>query len=169
MNIDRRVANTTATTITTTITTITTTNNKICGFHQLLPVIQRFLCCPGPWTEFNSSALEEARDICRYLRPLQPLFADLENTEFPDVKAQIRPLMHMVCLVWANSQYYNSPARIIVLLQATCNLFIQQVSCSQLLSSLWYEERWLKQSVISHWCVWSDSFLITMFIELKLF
>eukprot|EP00066_Takifugu_rubripes_P027828 XP_011617094.1 PREDICTED: dynein heavy chain 9, axonemal [Takifugu rubripes] len=72
------------------------------------------------------AALEEARDICRYLRPLQPLFADLENTEFPDVKAQIRPLMHMVCLVWANSQYYNSPARIIVLLQATCNLFIQQ-------------------------------------------
>lgn len=50
--------------------------------------------------------------------------------EFPDIKAHIRPLMHMVCLVWANSRYYNSPARIIVLLQATCNFLIQQVSCS---------------------------------------
>jgi dynein heavy chain len=32
--------------------------------------------------------------------------------------------MHCVCLVYANSTYYNSPARIIVLLQETCNLLI---------------------------------------------
>jgi dynein heavy chain len=72
-------------------------------------------------------ALEEAKDICTYLRPLQRLFEDLENVEFPEVKGQIGPLMHIVCLVWSNSRYYNTPARLIVLLQETCNLLIQQV------------------------------------------
>uniref|UniRef100_A0AAQ5YU21 Dynein axonemal heavy chain 17 n=1 Tax=Amphiprion ocellaris TaxID=80972 RepID=A0AAQ5YU21_AMPOC len=72
------------------------------------------------------AALEEAKDICTYLRPLQCLFEDMENVEFPDVKGQIGPLMHTVCLVWANSRYYNTPARLIVLLQETCNLLIQQ-------------------------------------------
>uniref|UniRef100_UPI003AAF1F9A dynein beta chain, ciliary-like n=1 Tax=Centroberyx gerrardi TaxID=166262 RepID=UPI003AAF1F9A len=72
------------------------------------------------------AALEEAKDICTYLRPLQRLFEDMENAEFPDVKGQIGPLMHTVCLVWANSRYYNTPARLIVLLQETCNLLIQQ-------------------------------------------
>ncbi|TMS22638.1 hypothetical protein E3U43_012903 [Larimichthys crocea] len=72
------------------------------------------------------AALEEAKDICTYLKPLQRLFEDMENTEFPEVRGQIGPLMHTVCLVWANSRYYNTPARLIVLLQETCNLLIQQ-------------------------------------------
>ncbi|XP_056152723.1 LOW QUALITY PROTEIN: dynein heavy chain 9, axonemal [Lampris incognitus] len=72
------------------------------------------------------AALEEAKDICTYLRPLQHLFEDMENADFPDVKVQIAPLMHAICLVWANSRYYNTPARLIVLLQETCNLLMQQ-------------------------------------------
>lgn len=72
-------------------------------------------------------ALEEARDIIIHLKPLERLFEDIGNVEFSEVKGHIAPLMHMVCLVWANSQYYNTPARIIVLLQETCNLLIQQV------------------------------------------
>lgn len=82
------------------------------------------------WACLRLPALEEARDICTYLRPLQRLFEDMENVEFPDVRGQIGPLMHTVCLVWANSRYYNTPARLIVLLQETCNLLIQQVSCT---------------------------------------
>ncbi|KAM7371234.1 hypothetical protein PAMP_010722 [Pampus punctatissimus] len=72
------------------------------------------------------AALEEAKDICTYLKPLQRLFEDMESAEFSDVRGQIGPLMHIVCLVWANSRYYNTPARLIVLLQETCNLLIQQ-------------------------------------------
>ena len=37
---------------------------------------------------------------------------------------QLRPLMHCICIVYANSKYYNSPARIIVLMQEQCNLLI---------------------------------------------
>ncbi|XP_034563350.1 dynein heavy chain 9, axonemal [Notolabrus celidotus] len=72
------------------------------------------------------AALEEAKDICTYLRPLQRLFEDMENVEFQEVRGQVGPLMHTVCLVWANSRYYSNPARLIVLLQETCNLLIQQ-------------------------------------------
>ena len=32
--------------------------------------------------------------------------------------------MHCICIVYANSKYYNSPARIIVLMQEQCNLLI---------------------------------------------
>ncbi|XP_026855443.2 LOW QUALITY PROTEIN: dynein heavy chain 9, axonemal [Electrophorus electricus] len=71
-------------------------------------------------------ALEEARDINTFLKPLQRLTEDLENIEFSEVKGRIAPLMHMVCLVWSNSKFYNTPARLIVLLCEFCNLFIQQ-------------------------------------------
>lgn len=73
--------------------------------------------------------MEEAKDICTYLRPLQRLFEDMEDAQFPDVRRHIGPLMHTVCLVWANSRYYNTPARLLVLLQETSNLLIQQVHC----------------------------------------
>ena len=52
------------------------------------------------------------------------LFQSLETFEFPDIIPLLRPLMHCVCLVYSNSLYYNSPARIIVLMQETCNLLI---------------------------------------------
>ncbi|XP_068439704.1 dynein axonemal heavy chain 9 isoform X3 [Clinocottus analis] len=72
------------------------------------------------------AALEEATDICTYLKPLQRLFEDMESADFPDLRRHIGPLMHTVCLVWANSRYYNTPARLLVLLQETSNLLIQQ-------------------------------------------
>lgn len=86
-----------------------------------------FLLLNWLWAHVHLSALEEARDICTYLTPLRCFYEDVESAEFPDVRSQIGPLMHTVCLVWANSQYYSTPARLIVLLQETCNLLIQQV------------------------------------------
>lgn len=72
------------------------------------------------------AALSEAQDINLYLKPLQRHFEEIENVEFNEVKPVIVPLMHVLCLVWAQSKYYNTPARIIVLMQEVCNLFIQQ-------------------------------------------
>ncbi|XP_077481740.1 dynein axonemal heavy chain 9 isoform X2 [Stigmatopora argus] len=73
-----------------------------------------------------SAALEEAMDICIFLTPLQHLLEGIENREFSDIKSQLGPMMHTVCLVWANSEHYNTPARLIVLLQEICNLLIEQ-------------------------------------------
>uniref|UniRef100_A0A6Q2WZ44 Dynein axonemal heavy chain 17 n=1 Tax=Esox lucius TaxID=8010 RepID=A0A6Q2WZ44_ESOLU len=102
-------------------------SSKVTKMAQLLEAMES-----SYWPAFKDmlqdvlAALEEARDICAYLHPLQRLFEDLENMEFPEVKGQIGPLMHVVCLVWSNSGYYNTPARLIVLLQETCSLLIQQ-------------------------------------------
>lgn len=76
---------------------------------------------------FFLSALEEARDINMYLRPIRHQFEDFEQAEFDECEPYLAPLMHTVCLIWTHSQYYNTPARIIVLLQEMCNMIINQV------------------------------------------
>ncbi|KAJ9585775.1 hypothetical protein L9F63_002412, partial [Diploptera punctata] len=72
------------------------------------------------------AALAEAKDIVLYLKPLLRHFAALEETDFAEITPCLRPLMHVVCLVWANSQYYCSSSKIIVLLRQICNLLIKQ-------------------------------------------
>lgn len=76
----------------------------------------------------NIAALEEAKDIVRYLKPLQKHFKLLEETDFGDIAVCLSPLMHVVCLVWSNSRFYRSSGKIIVLLKEICNLLIAQVS-----------------------------------------
>uniref|UniRef100_A0A8C5WIH4 Dynein axonemal heavy chain 17 n=1 Tax=Leptobrachium leishanense TaxID=445787 RepID=A0A8C5WIH4_9ANUR len=73
-----------------------------------------------------AAALSEAKDINLYLKPLQRHLEEVENVEFNEVKPLIASLLHVVCLVWARSKYYNTPVRIIVLMQEICNLLIQQ-------------------------------------------
>nr|XP_032639292.1 dynein heavy chain 11, axonemal isoform X5 [Chelonoidis abingdonii] len=68
----------------------------------------------------------EAQDIELYLRPLRRHIQFLQGTEFPKIRALIPPLFHTICLIWSHSQFYSVPARIIVLLQEFCNLFIDQ-------------------------------------------
>ena len=77
-----------------------------------------------------ASALTEAQDINLHLKPLQNHIDDIEQAEFGDAKPLVDPLIHVVCLIWANSNYYNTPARLIVLLQELCNLMINLVSTS---------------------------------------
>lgn len=74
------------------------------------------------------TALAEARDITLYLNPLHKHFVQIEETDFPESKPLLRPMMHVVCLVWANSLYYCHSAKLIVLLKQICNLIINQVS-----------------------------------------
>ncbi|XP_062567134.1 dynein beta chain, ciliary-like [Saccostrea cucullata] len=70
------------------------------------------------------AALTEAQDINIYLKPLRHHFEDYEQAEFDESIPMLAPMMHTVCLTWANSEYYNTPARIIVLLQEMCNMII---------------------------------------------
>lgn len=98
--------------------------------------------------------MEEAQDICIYLMPLRCLFEELENMELPGVKGQIKAFMHTVCLVWANSRRYNTPGRLIVLLQETCNLLIQQVGSDSLIVDLFiyfYNTGFWVKFCASHW------------------
>ncbi|XP_075070448.1 dynein axonemal heavy chain 11 [Mixophyes fleayi] len=72
------------------------------------------------------NALVEAEDIDVHLRTLGPLIRLLEETDFPQIHVLIPPLFHTICLIWSHSSFYNTPARIIVLLQEFCNLLIDQ-------------------------------------------
>ncbi|XP_052612854.1 LOW QUALITY PROTEIN: dynein axonemal heavy chain 9 [Peromyscus californicus insignis] len=74
------------------------------------------------------AALTEAQDIHVHLLPLQRHLDILESVEFPEVKGRLRPLLHVVCLIWATCRWYRSPGRLTVLLQEICNLLIQQAS-----------------------------------------
>ena len=50
---------------------------------------------------------------------------NFDALEFPEINPLLKPLMHCICLVYSSSLYYNTPARIIVLMQETCNLLIE--------------------------------------------
>ena len=80
------------------------------------------------------NALNEALDITLHLHPLIEHFKvvtlditevcynnlslqGIEGVDFPELRPLLAPLMHTVCLVYANSSYYNTTARIIVLMQ----------------------------------------------------
>ncbi|XP_016013564.2 dynein heavy chain 9, axonemal isoform X3 [Rousettus aegyptiacus] len=75
-----------------------------------------------------AAALAEAQDIHMHLMPLYHHLETLEGMEFPEVKPWLRPLLHVVCLIWASCKSYRSPGRLTVLLQEICNLLIQQAS-----------------------------------------
>ncbi|KAM9412460.1 dynein axonemal heavy chain 17-like [Salvelinus alpinus] len=66
----------------------------------------------------------EARDIVLYLKPLQKILDEIEQLEYSQLPTYVGAVMHTVCLTWANSEHYSHPARIIVILQEICNLFI---------------------------------------------
>ncbi|XP_040289656.1 dynein heavy chain 11, axonemal [Bufo bufo] len=72
------------------------------------------------------NALVEAEDIDLHLRTLDSPIRLLEETDFPQIRVVIPPLFHTICLIWSHSEFYNAPARIIVLLQEFCNLLIDQ-------------------------------------------
>ena len=74
------------------------------------------------------AAMKEAQDITTHLKPLTSHFQNLEVQEFTDIRPLFPPLMHLLCLVYSHSAYYNTAARIIILLQETCNLLIAMAS-----------------------------------------
>lgn len=70
-------------------------------------------------------SLAEAKNICLFLTPLRRHITLLEETEFNECGPYLAPLMHVLCLIWSNSSYYNEN-KLIVLLKQVCNLLIQQ-------------------------------------------
>ncbi|KAL6109087.1 dnah11 [Pungitius sinensis] len=73
-------------------------------------------------------ALQEAKDIDIHLQPLHAQLSQLEKGGFPLFETFIPALLHTIFLIWSNCQSYQKPARIVVLLQELCNLFIEQAS-----------------------------------------
>jgi dynein heavy chain len=48
------------------------------------------------------------------------------SRDFEGLADLCTPIMHVVLLIWKNSQYYNTPARLVVLMREMCNALINQ-------------------------------------------
>lgn len=59
----------------------------------------------------------EARDINLYLKPMISHFLKFEENEFLDNEPNIKPLLHVCGLLWANSRYYCTSSKIVTLLR----------------------------------------------------
>ena len=81
----------------------------------------------------------EANDNVRYLRALEPWFEKLEQVnDFPDLVDLFRPIMHVLLLIWKNSKYFNTPARLVVIMREMCNSIINK-ACNYVSGKMIFE------------------------------
>jgi len=74
-----------------------------------------------------STARVEANNNVNFLNPLVRSFERLNmSDEFPQLAELFKPIMHLLLLTWKHSRYYNSAARLVVLMQEICNDLILQ-------------------------------------------
>ena len=73
-------------------------------------------------------ARTEACENYKFLKTLYDKFIDLQdsNKELPEVAELFVPIMHTILLIWQYSTYYNTPARLLVLIREICNAIINQ-------------------------------------------
>ena len=60
-----------------------------------------------------------------YLQPLRNLLDDIEQTEMSELTMKLSALYHLVGLIWASSDHYRTPGRVVVLLREICNFIIE--------------------------------------------
>ena len=87
----------------------------------------------------------ESNDNMRFLGMLQQWFDKLINgDDFPNLNETFRPILHIILLIWKRSKYYNTPSRLVVLLNQICNAIIEQacrfISGEQVFSMIDNEE-----------------------------
>lgn len=71
----------------------------------------------------------QANDNVHFLGMLEDLFETLINgDDFVKLEELFRPILHTVLLIWKNSEYYNTPTRIVILFKEICNALVEQ-SC----------------------------------------
>lgn len=85
----------------------------------------------GPFSKLQKevqNARIEANDNYKHLNTLYEKFTELTNgdIEFPEIQDLFTPIMHNILLIWTNSKFYNTPARLVVLIREICNSIITQ-------------------------------------------
>ncbi|KAG8281332.1 hypothetical protein J6590_060968 [Homalodisca vitripennis] len=70
------------------------------------------------------AAVKEAKEISKYLKPLEKCLTKLEAVELTEAHSLLMSLLHMVCLVWSSCKYYCSSAKVINLLLLISNQII---------------------------------------------
>ena len=71
------------------------------------------------------AAREEANDNARFLMTLEPWFQRLQDADsFEGLASIFRPIMHVLLLIWKHSRFYNTPARLVVVIREICNAVV---------------------------------------------
>eukprot|EP00756_Hemistasia_phaeocysticola_P037795 Hpha_TRINITY_DN16720_c2_g5::TRINITY_DN16720_c2_g5_i1::g.79650::m.79650/K10408/DNAH; dynein heavy chain, axonemal len=76
-------------------------------------------------------AAEEAKDNCRFLEPLGEVFNEIRDADDSErfeglvSGGTFKRLFHYIFVVWTKSNYYNTPARLVVLIREICNDLIE--------------------------------------------
>jgi dynein heavy chain len=72
-------------------------------------------------------ARAEANDNKHYLCPLAKWFEQLASAPtLPEIRDLFRPICHSTLLIWKSSRFYNTPARLVVLVRQICNEIIRK-------------------------------------------
>ncbi|CBZ52391.1 hypothetical protein NCLIV_021800 [Neospora caninum Liverpool] len=73
-------------------------------------------------------AREEARDNVKFLSTLKPWLLRLmdETIDFTTLENLFEPILQNILLIWEYSAFYNTPARLVVLMKQICNAIIAQ-------------------------------------------
>ncbi|KAM9001324.1 dynein axonemal heavy chain 17 [Sarcophilus harrisii] len=97
--------------------------------NKIVEILKEAKSCYWPalqsvYSDVNEG-LKEANDIVLYLKPLQILLEEMEQADYTLLPIFISKVLFTICFIWSNSEYYNTPSRIIVILQEIFNQFIE--------------------------------------------
>uniref|UniRef100_A0A452UE75 Dynein axonemal heavy chain 17 n=1 Tax=Ursus maritimus TaxID=29073 RepID=A0A452UE75_URSMA len=97
--------------------------------NKIVEILEKAKSCYWPALQnvyMNvSEGLKEADDIVLHLKPLRILLEEMEQADFTMLPTFIAKVLHTVSFIWATSEHYNTPSRIIVFLQEFCNQIIE--------------------------------------------
>ncbi|ELK38011.1 Dynein heavy chain 17, axonemal [Myotis davidii] len=93
--------------------------------NRIVEILEKAQSCYWPALQnvyLNvTDGLKEANDIVLHLKPLRILLEEMEQADFTALPTFIAKVLYTICLIWANSKHYNTPSRVIVILQEFCN------------------------------------------------
>ncbi|XP_004592923.2 dynein axonemal heavy chain 17 [Ochotona princeps] len=97
--------------------------------NKMVEVLEKAKSCYWPALQNVyrnvTEGLKEADDIVLHLRPLQILLEEMEQADFTALPTFIAKVLDTIAFVWATSKHYNTPSRIIVILQEFSNQLIE--------------------------------------------
>ncbi|XP_008590720.1 PREDICTED: dynein heavy chain 17, axonemal-like [Galeopterus variegatus] len=99
--------------------------------NKIVEILEKAKSCYWPALQnvyMNvTEGLKEASDIVLYLKPLRILLEEMEQVDFTSLPTFIAKVLDTICFIWATSEHYNTPSRIIVILQEFCNQVIEMI------------------------------------------
>ncbi|KAK2490477.1 LOW QUALITY PROTEIN: hypothetical protein MC885_016050 [Smutsia gigantea] len=97
--------------------------------NKIVEILEKAKSCYWPALQnvyMNiTEGLKEASDIVLYLKPLRILLEEMEQADFTALPTFIAKVLYTTCSIWATSEHYNVPSRVIVILQEFCNQLIE--------------------------------------------